>query len=1564
MLITGPGTAADRRALVDRLLHRKAIRRAEAARIPARGRYSPCELSYAQEQLWLAVQLDDHSAAYNIPRRLWVEGPLDLDAVAFSLNAVVARHEALRTSFVAADGRPMQVVHPVAHLRVGVVDASHVDRVHRECVALAIARAEARHTFDLRRAPLLRAAVVRFAGDRHLLLLTIHHIVADGWSMGVLVSEFSAFYRERTTATPADLPPPPVQYPDFAVWQREQLRGDALDRMVAHWKDRLADLPPTELPTVRPAPARRSGRGGSEPLPVMPDVAAGVQEIARQTGTTTFVTWVAATAVWLHRYSGRRDIVIGAPIANRLQAEVDAVIGCFVNPVVLRIHVRPAMTFHDLALGVRDVATDAFAHQDAPFGRVVDAVRTRQDAMTPLFRVACVFHNTPPGKVDVTSLRGTPFATGGGSARFDVELNVWQSPDRAGGTFVYDADLFDGAAAARMASHLTTLLADACRHPRRPISALSMLTDAERVQIASWNATSRAWPFQSVFDIIAAQATRTPDAPAVIGDDLVWDSATLLDRAERIARALRRRGVKRGDRVALYAPRSHATIAAVLGVLEIGAAYVPLDVAAPAARLADQVTHAHAAVVLAADDAGDVAGEAPVLRLGEALAMGDGAPAIEPVRVEATDLAYIIYTSGSTGSPKGVMITHGGLSNYLRWAHEAYGLEPRSRGAAPFHTPLAYDLTVTSVLVPLAAGHAVRVIAEADDLDGLVRACRAGEPFGCVKATPPHLRALLDLVDPSLLSRRDDTFVVGGEALDAALLERWLAAAPATRVMNEYGPTETVVGCCVAELRAGMAVADPVPIGTPIANTQLYVVTPHWQLAPVDVAGDLWIGGAGVARGYLDRPDLTAERFVPDAFGDAAGGRLYRSGDRVRRRGDGVLEYLGRQDDQIKIRGHRVELGEVEAALRQQTGVRDAVAIFDARDAGQISAYVVADADAGVTGETLQRALGARLPDYMVPSAIALCEALPMTRHGKVDRRQLPSLAPAARDGASAGPRTPIEELLAGIWSDVLGVERIGPADNFFELGGHSLRGAQVLARVRQTFGVELPLRVVFEAPTIAALADRVLAGTVSPAATAVPPLVRGRPSDVAPLSLIQQGLWLLQQLDPDSGFLNVPIVLRLRGPLSIAALRRSVAVLLERHEVLRATFAVERGELLQRVHADAGAVLPIVALETLPEATQSVVARRLAGREMNRAFDLATAPPFRRAILRFTADDHILCFTLHHVATDGWSNGIVIRELNVLYRAFTTGGPVPLAPPTLQYADFARWQRDWLAGEVLDRQLDYWRRTLGDLVGADPLFPRRFTRTRASRTRATESDASDVELLHALKRLGRRSGVTLHMTLVAAFGVVVHAVTSRPVFAIGTDVANRRDAQLESVVGCFVNQLVLRADVTGDPTFDDLLRRTRTTMFEAYDHQDVPFDRVMQALRVTPQDPLVQVSLVLQNTPGAAPDLHGLAVERFDVELRDTKVDVMLMLAEGPDGVLARLEYDTDLLDAHAATSLLGGLMAVLHDVVDDPAVRVSTLVQRLAERERLSSRARQDAYAAARAHSLLRRAVSTVGN
>jgi amino acid adenylation domain-containing protein/non-ribosomal peptide synthase protein (TIGR01720 family) len=1904
-----------------------------ATAIPRAPLGAEAPLSFAQERLWFLSQLEPDNPFYNVAGAIRLRGHLEVEALRATLDEIVRRHESLRTTFVAVAGRPRQVVAPALAFELPLVDLSGLAPEERDARARHEADAEARTLFDLGRGPLVRAKLLRLAEEEHVVLLTLHHAVSDGWSVGVLIGEWAALYAAFAEGKPSPLADLPLQYADFAAWQRSSLSGDRLAQKLAYWKQKLEGRIALELPLDRPRPAAQTFRGATHRFAISAQLRSALSRLGRERGATLFMTLLAGFKALLHRQSGRTDICVGSPIANRNRAELEPLIGFFVNMLVLRTDLAGDPSFEELLGRVRETALGAYAHQDLPFERLVEELNpSRHLSQAPLFQVAFVLQDAPPAVVRAGALCLDRFAIDNATAKYDLTLQVEEASDALSCTIEYSTDLFDAETIARLAAHFARLLESAARDPARPISALEILSDDERAQaLVAWNATAAAYPRSStVVDLFEAHAARRPEAQAVVFGDRCLTRRELNTRANRLARRLVAEGVGPETVVGLCAERSVEMVVGVLGILKAGGAYLPLDPGYPPERLAFMLEDARAAVLVAQRAlVSRLPSRARVVLLDEDLAAQDGADL--PRRAGPEHLAYLVYTSGSTGRPKGALNTHRGLCNLASAGAAQFGIDSSHRilQVASF----SFDASVWEMASAFAQGAALHLVAR----DTLL--------------SPPDLAAAIAdqgvttaLFSPSLLATlpKDGlsgmhTLVVGGEACPPLLPARF---APGRRFFNAYGPSEAAV---VSSLyRSDGSERGAPPIGRPLANTRSYVLDERMQPVAVGVAGELYVGGDGVGRGYLGRPALTAQRFVPDPFGPEPGSRLYRTGDRVRHRTDGNLEFLGRLDHQLKVRGFRIEPGEIEATLARHEAVRDAVvtaredapgdkrlvayyvarrperpaarraaaeqvrqweSIFsevyrtsegagdrdpsldlsgwhssytgkpipepqmrewvertvarilalrprrvleigcgtglllhriaescdeyagtdlsaaslrgvaslvvrkglrqvhlyhcpaddlgalgdrcfdaavlnsvvqyfpdvdyllavldgllprlaqgahifvgDVRNLALLDAYTwdvfrskrgasatpaearrhlernrlaerelvidpalflalrrrfpriaqvqllqkrgrhhnemttfrydavlhldsadpglatewsswgehpsplawleqkLADPDRKALGvsavpnlrsdrcaraarllrssrcpetatafeEELGRSAGeaidpeqlcelgeargwtvqvglraadsdlamdvlfqrpeierpiafaaseaaiearnledlandpawsarsealpgelreflkARLPDYMVPSALVPLEGLPLTPGGKIDRNALPA-PESARPGLAPvylQPRTPIEEVLAAIWANVLGVSQVGVRDNFFDLGGHSLLATQLASRVRDALGVELPVRSLFENPTIAevaAILERPNAGAELPIVR-VPRTERTRPS------FAQQRLWFLDQLEPHNAAYHIPVAVRLGGALDAPALQRALSEIVSRHEVLRTTFASDRKGPSQRVSEKFELQLPVLDLADLAGVKQQKRVQEEAAREAALPFDLGRGPLLRARLLRLGDEEHVALFTMHHIVSDGWSMGVFVRELAALYQAFAAGRPSPLPELPVQYRDFAEWQREWLTGERLEQQLAYWNEKLKAPLAMLELPADRPRPAVQTYRGAHHRFALAPELNARLKKFGRERGATLFMTLLAGFEALLHRTTGQTDVSVGTPIANRNRRELEDLIGFFVNTLVLRTDLAGDPSFEELVARVRETALGAYAHQDVPFERLVEELRPArdlSHTPLFQVMFALRNAPLGEVGMGDLDCALIEAETGTAKFDLTLEAWEMADGLACSIEYNADLFERATIERLAGHFGRLLESALAEPGRGVGEL-------------------------------------
>jgi amino acid adenylation domain-containing protein len=1504
--------------------------------VPARRDGPLLPLSFAQQRLWFLDQLEPGSSLYNIPLALRVRGPLSLPALAWSLGEIARRHEALRTVFVAVDGSPAQGVHPAAAAPVPVVDLAGIPRALAEQLLLALAAAEAGAPFDLSRGPVLRTGAIRLGEEDHVILLTMHHIVSDGWSVGVLAREITALYPVAVSRGPSPLPELPIQYADYAGWQRGWLQGETLERELAYWREHLAGQTALELPTDRPRSAVRSQRGGAQAVRLSPDLALALQALGRREGSTLFMVLLAGFQTLLARLGGQEEISTGTPIAGRNHLELEGLIGFLVNTLVLRTVLAGDPEFRGLLGRVRESALGAYAHQDLPFERLVEEIDPARDpSRTPLFQAMFTLEEgIGGGRLALAGLEVERVALASRTAKFDLTLSLSLTAGGLEGALEYAQDLFDSTTIERWARHLGILLATAAARPEEKIADLPLLDEAARHQLVrEWS--SAADPGVSpacVHALFAAQAAATPGALAVVCGEERLTYRELDRRSNRLARSLAALGVTSETPVGLLLERSAALIVALLGVLKAGGAYLPLDPSFPVERLTLMLADAGAPLVLTR------AGLAPglssrsgirILSDWEAGDGGDGEAASPASGVTAGNLAYVIYTSGSTGRPKGVMVEHRQLVSYLLGMIGRLELTPGLSFALV--QALTADAAKTTIYGALLTGGCLHVIPEKQAADAeVLGAYLESHDIDWLKLAPSHLAALWS--SPRFARAAPRRYLVlGGEPSPRGWAEEILAGVPDCAVINQYGPTETTVGVLTYRARAGQLPPGSLilPLGRPLPGSRIHLLDRNLAPVPVGVAGELCIAGSGLARGYLGAPAQTAERFVPDPLGREPGGRLYRTGDLARSWPDGLLEFVGRLDHQIKIRGFRVELGEVEAALKAHPGLVDAVVVAREQAVGGrgLIAYVVAREP--LDARRLREFLGDRLPAYMVPSAFVVLDELPRTPHGKVDRRALPD-PQRVEPAGSVAPRTPLEELLAAIWGEVLGRERVGVEESFFELGGHSLLATQVMSRVRRTFEVDLPLRSLFEEPTVAAFAARVETELRTGRGLDAPPLSPvPRDGSALPLSFAQQRLWFLAQLDPESTAYNLPVAVRLAGPLDVAALGASLRGVVRRHEALRTIFVTVEGEPGQRIDTPGAAGLTLVDLAGLPAERREGEARRQASFEARRGFDLERGPLFRALLLRLAGDDHLVAATMHHIVSDGWSMEILVQEVAVLYEAFAAGRPSPLAELPAQYADFAVWQRQWLRGEALEAHLGWWRERL---AGAPALLELPTDRPRPpvqSSRGAVEPVRLPAALAAGLRNVARRHGVTLFMVLLGGFQTLLSRYTRSLDVSVGTPTAGRTHVEIEGLIGFFVNTLVLRTDLSGDPELGDLLGRIRETALEAHLHQDVPFEKLVAELepeRSLSRTPLFQVMLALQNVPRRELTVADLRMLPLEVGGSTAKFDLSLSLVELEEELVGSVEYATDLFDRVSVVRLLAHLERLLGGMAADPVGRLSS--------------------------------------
>jgi amino acid adenylation domain-containing protein len=1495
-------------------------------------RDQPLPLSFSQERLWFLDRLQPGNPAFNVPQVVRIRGALDVGRFQASLELLCRRHESLRTSLPAIDGKPVQRIAPARRIDIPLLDLASLPDGRRDELAWRFAGEQVRLPFDLARGPLLRVRLLRLEPADHLLVLVFHHVVSDEWSNSILTREWAALYSSLVTGEPAGLPELPVQVADHAHWQRQWMSGRHLEQELAYWTAQLGDdLAVLDLPTDRPRPKVAVFAGGGVALTMPAPLTERVLAVCHAEGLTLFMVLMAAYQLLLSRYARQHQVVVGTPVAGRDRTEIEGLIGCFVNTLVIRTDLGGDPTFRELLRRVRQVTLDALEHQEVPFEKLVEALQPKRSLSydAPLFQVVFALQNAPSERLEVAGLTFEAPYLDTGAAKTDLDLDVLDTGEGLFAGLSYSQALFDATTVRRLLGHLQLVLDHGAADPERRLSQLALVSEGELHQLLyEWNDTATATPAAagaaaSLHGRFAAQAGRHPSRPAAVcgGDQISY--AELDGRANQLARHLRGLGVESDTIVGLCAGRSLDLLVGLLGILKAGGAFLPLDPSYPMERLSFILRDAQVAVLVTQETLAESLpahwGMTVYLdRERSLIARHETAPL--PASSTPESAAYVIYTSGSTGRPKGVVVPHRGLSSLAAAQQATFGVAAGDRVLQ--FSSASFDASVFEIAMALGAG-ATLCLGSRDELlpGGPLQHFLEQRQVTAVTLPPSALEATPWRELPALA-----TITVAGEACPRELVETW---APGRRFFNLYGPTEATIWSSVQRCVAGGG--EPT-LGRPVAGVRLLVMDRDLNPVAAGIPGELMIGGLGVSRGYLGQPALTAEKFIPDACGGEAGERLYRSGDLARFLAGGELQFLGRLDHQVKVRGFRVETREVEAALAEHPAVAEVVVV--ARRTGadrRLVAYAVLHAGAALDPQELRQAVAERLPEYMVPSAVVLLDRLPQLPSGKVDRAALPAPELAGRDLRRVArlPSTPVEEVLAGIWREVLEVAEVALDDSFFDLGGYSLAATQVLSRVNETFHLDYPLGQ-FLAGTLGDLAGGVVAALRHGERTAATPIAAlPRDQEVFPLSLAQRQIWNLHDRSPGGAVDHVPAAFQLDGILDRGALAAALTEVVRRHEPLRTTFPVRDGERVQRIHVPAPVELPVIDLtQADPDLRQGMV-RRLIDDAVQRPFDLDRGPLLRSLLLALADDQHVLVLVCHHLVIDQWSAGIFTREMSQLYGAFAAGESPRLPELAIQFVDFAAWQRQALSGEALAAQLAYWQR---QLRGAQPLaLPSRAPVAAGAGTSAVTAFALSRPTSEALRGLGRQRRVTVFMVFLAAFKALLAEITGQHDIVVRTPIANRTRPEIEPLIGFFPNELVLRTDLAGDPSYLELLDRVRDVTVEAYVHQDVPFEAVVEAMgdEMTDADDLMRVTCNYYNAPMSALALRGLRLIPLEVGTGLMHRHLMLLLTDGSEGFECAFQYRDDLLAPGFVEMLAARFRKLLEAVAEDPWRTLSELLR-----------------------------------
>lgn len=1550
--------------LEQRLLSKVSKKRSSSEKSPQKN-LDTSLLSYSQERLWFFDKFEPQNPVYNIAMVFKIFGPLKVEALEASLHQLMIRHDSLRTSFYEdGDGNPRRKINDLTSpFFLTVVDLEDYKESKRENKAGERALLEAECPFILNAGPLIRLTLLRLGDEQHWLLATFHHIIADGWSVGIFQEELYQLYEAISRGEQFNFPQLHFTYSDFVIWQRHLFDEGTLDHQASYWEKQLAGVNSVlPLPTDRPPSLQQSYTGSVHFINLSKHLVQGIELLGQQQNATLYMTLLAAFHALLFRYTGERNICVGSAVSGRTRGKLEGLMGCFINTLVFRANFSENPTFSKLLHQIRENVLQGYDHQDLPFEKVVQKLNPGQRLHpTSLFQVMFEFDQAVCDSIEIPGLIISHEYSHTGSVLFDFSCFIRKRNQGLECAFEYNSGLFDSSTIERMGQHWHTLLQSIVKDPDQPVGSIPMLKEVEQEKLlVEWNQTTKAYSDQLyVHQLFEKQVARTPAAVAVVGSECQLTYDELNTRANQVAEILQAHGVGPEVTVGVCLERAPCLLVGLLGVLKTGGAYMPLDSANPKERLRFMVDDVNAALIMTQEKFRD-----EWLELGKTvLCLDDKKEALQSnkfpnpdIKIHSLNLAYVIYTSGSTGRPKGVQVQHQALVNHCYAIQERYGLQQDDKVYQ--FASVGFDVAAEEIWPTLSQGGTVVLSpAKASHSFEEFNAILTREHITVVNISASYWHGWLSMLarGNTMLPPTLRLVVVGSEPVLPQHLQDWhVVVKDQVHWCNAYGLSEATITSTVYDgdsRKNFVQCIQAVPIGTPISNVQVYVLDADLHLVPIGIPGELYIGGHGVARGYSNIPDLTAQNFLPNPFGKNRGARLYRTGDLARYLTDGNLEFLGRRDQQIKLRGFRIELGEIEASLARCPMVKEAVVL--SRDDGnqksvQLVAYVIPQGAApedetiskGTSATLLRKYLQDHLPDHMVPARILVLEGLPTLPNGKVDRvalGQIP-LEPIVSDGQVARSLSPLEQIVTDIWCEVLGQEHIGIHDNFFELGGHSLLVARVMTRVREHFGVELPLRSLFESPTIAELADcigpisndscREVSGKFS-----VPRISRDFPLQ---MSFSQEVAWLGYESDANKNGDTVPLCYRLKGPLNLNALERSLNVIVERHEALRAVFHVVDGKPLQSFLKIIDLKIQILDLSAFPHDQRIAETTRQALAEIQTPFDLACPPLIRAKVWCLNEEDHVFLLNIHGIVCDGWSVTVLEHELSLLYEGFCTGTQVSLPELWFQQADFAQAEREWFDEQKIAQYSNYWEDRFSGItemsmdLPTDHPMPLKQTSFSGKEYGFVISDF----LANRLRSLSRQEGVTLYMTLFAAFAVWLSRYTGQMDVIVNSGIANRLHTGTEGLIGFLMNDLVLRADLSGDPTVRALLQRVRVMALGAYEYQDTPL-QILKKLTHTQMSEQQQpyLDVVFSYEPqresllGGLGKFQHLTIEEINVPTEWATYDLSFSMWENTGILQGAIEYNSDLFEPSTIDSMYRHWEVLVSGLITDVEQPISAL-------------------------------------
>ncbi|WP_428231986.1 amino acid adenylation domain-containing protein [Flavobacterium sp.] len=1477
-------------------------------------------LSYAQERLWFIDKLKG-SEHYHMPTVLNLKGDLNTAYLSRALKTIVERHEALRTVYIEKDGIAYQELQSSDRWELSILNSVE-DR--KTFISEEVSRA-----FDLSKDYMLRATVIRISDQEHILVLVRHHIATDGWSESLIVNEFKTLYASYQSGTEAVLPVLSFQYTDYSVWQRSQVTGDYLSEKLDYWQNKLAGVAPSALPTDYVRPAVQSSRGDYVNFRLDSDRSNALRAYAKEEGVTLFMLLLSVYKVLLYRYSGQSDICVGTTVSNRPQQELESMIGFFVNTLALRSDLSGNPSFNEVLKSVKQTTLEAYDHIAVPFEKVVDRVEnTRDKSRSSLFQVLFVLNNNPDAKIaEFSDITIESVSMDYDISKFDLTIFAEDSPEGIQFSFNYCSDLFRSSTISSLRSHYENLLNTILADSTLSIGNLAMLSqEEEHALITDYNTLGYTLSGEgTVLSLFEEQVTKNPDAVAFVYNDSRMTYKELDEASTRLAYYYQQTyDLKQNDLMGIMMDTSNWSFLGILSILKSGAGYVPIDASLPKERQQYMLEEAKVKCLLIASESlfDVIEFSVPVFSID--IQFADIAALPEDVTFSslATEdtTAYVIYTSGTTGHPKGVQVSHKNLVDYYQ------GLEAKISISANksfgLMSSLSADLGNTVLYGSLLSGGCLHLFNKETLMDGVkLQSYFNTHQIDCIKIVPSHWQALR--IDTELLLPTR-TLIFGGDVLQVSYIKEIASQNPNVAIVNHYGPTESTIGKLLHKVDPDFDYVT-IPVGKLFSESEAYIVSSDMSLCPIGVSGELLLGGSGISKGYLNREDLTKEKFIANPFSEGKSLVLYKTGDLVRRNSLGEIEFLGRVDDQVKIRGYRVELKEISRVIQGYSGIVQSEVLFkeDSTGVKRLVSYLVAEE--GYSESELKSYLSGLVPDYMVPQAYVVLDQMPLTSNGKIDRKALPD-PEVNNEREYVAATTKTEETLVAIWQDLLNIEQIGVTDDFFELGGHSLLAVRLLSAIKSTMNVAVTITDIFDHTNISALASFIEiqdAGSVLPLVSK-----QDLPNDI-PLSYAQERLWFIDKLKGSEHY-HVPTLLNLKGDLNTAYLSRALKTIIERHEALRTIYVEKDGIAYQELQCSDRWELSIL---NSVEDHEALIAK-----EVNKAFDLSKDYMLRATVIKVSDNEHILLLVRHHIATDGWSSSIIVNEFKTLYASYQSGTEAVLPVLSFQYTDYSVWQRSQVTGDYLSEKLDYWQNKLAGV--APSALPTDYVRPSVQSSRGDHVNFRlDSDRSNALRAYAKEEGVTLFMLLLSVYKVLLYRYSGQSDICVGTTVSNRPQQELESMIGFFVNTLALRSDLSGNPSFSEVLKSVKQTTLEAYDHIAVPFEKVVDRVENTrdkSRSSLFQVLFVLNNNPDAKiAEFSDITIESVSMDYDISKFDLTIFAEDSPEGIQFSFNYCSDLFRSSTISSLRSHYENLLDTILADSTLSIGNLAMLSQEEE-----------------------------